>query len=129
MLDRKRRIRGVLAPSTSCAHEMRGPVAVAAAPEASHDARPAAACRRAKDAVEALADGRPDRLTLTVHAASATHPAWAHLHSPEQALTEPSRPLRPRRGGSAPLHRSTKGPLLLPEAGPFVVSGRHAHAC
>jgi hypothetical protein len=58
MLGRKRRARQVLALLDDCAREIRGLVAVAADPEASHDARLAAACWRVEAAVEALTTGR-----------------------------------------------------------------------
>lgn len=57
MLGRKRRARRVLALLDDCAREIRGLVAVAADPEASHDARLAAACWRVEGAVEALVTG------------------------------------------------------------------------
>uniref|UniRef100_UPI0035DE11F6 FUSC family protein n=1 Tax=Streptomyces broussonetiae TaxID=2686304 RepID=UPI0035DE11F6 len=57
MLGRKRRARRVLGLLDDCAREIRGLVAVAADPEASHDARLAAACWRVEGAVEALVTG------------------------------------------------------------------------
>ncbi|MEU0675543.1 FUSC family protein [Streptomyces sp. NPDC006172] len=93
-LGRKRRARRVLALLDDCAREIRGLVAVAADPEASHDARLAAACRRVQDAVEALTAGRPDGPAPTAHPTPAAHPALTHLHSLEQALTELAHPLR-----------------------------------
>ncbi|CAM5667329.1 FUSC family protein OS=Streptomyces alboniger OX=132473 GN=CP975_04490 PE=4 SV=1 [Streptomyces alboniger] len=54
MLGRKRRARRVLALLDDCAREIRGLVAVAADPEASHDARLTTACGRVETAVEAL---------------------------------------------------------------------------
>ncbi|MFJ9737144.1 FUSC family protein [Streptomyces sp. NPDC101166] len=94
VLGRKRRARQVLALLDDCAREIRGLVAVAADPEASHDARLAAACWRVQDAVEALTDGRSDRPTPEAHPTQAAHPALTHLHSLEQALVELARPLR-----------------------------------
>ncbi|MFJ9042636.1 FUSC family protein [Streptomyces sp. NPDC102347] len=91
MLGRKRRARRVLALLDDCAREIRGLVAVAADPEASHDARLAAACWRVEAAVEALTGGR-DIVVRT--APPATEPALAHLHSLERALAELSTPLR-----------------------------------
>ncbi|MCG7529432.1 FUSC family protein, partial [Streptomyces sp. OfavH-34-F] len=73
-------------------------------PEASHDARLAAACWRVESAVEALtAPERPARATpatLPAHPAG-TEPALAHLHSLERALTELAAPLHSPPG--APL--------------------------
>ncbi|MFF9206057.1 FUSC family protein [Streptomyces sp. NPDC014986] len=95
MLGRKRRARRVLALLDDCAREIRGLVAVAADPEASHDVRLAAACRRVEVAVEALTDGRD----LAVEAApAATEPALAHLHGLERALAELAVPLRAPSG-------------------------------
>ncbi|KAF3464052.1 FUSC family protein [Streptomyces sp. Tu 3180] len=95
MRGRKRRARRVLALLDDCAREIRGLVAVAADPEASHDARLAAACRRVEVAVEALTGGR-DIAVRTVPAA--TEPALAHLHGLERALAELAAPLRTPSG-------------------------------
>lgn len=57
LLGRKRRARRVLALLDDCARQIRGLAAVTADPEASHDARLAAACRRVEAAVEALTGG------------------------------------------------------------------------
>lgn len=102
---RKRRARHVLALLDDCAREARGLASVAADPEASHDARLAAACRRVESAVEALtAPGRPARTTalpaLPAHPA-VTGPALAHLHGLERALAELA----------APLHSPPRAPL------------------
>ncbi|KUO07865.1 FUSC family protein [Streptomyces sp. DSM 15324] len=100
MLGRKRRARRVLALLDDCARESRGLAAVAADPEASHDARLAAACWRVQAAVEALTDGgvaaavpgqRPP-------ATEPALPALAHLHGLEHALAELSQPLRTPSG-------------------------------
>ncbi|WP_374984151.1 FUSC family protein [Streptomyces fradiae] len=56
--DRKARARQVLALLDDCARELRGLTAVAADPDAGHDARLAAACWRVEAAVEALLRGR-----------------------------------------------------------------------
>jgi len=97
MLGRKRRARRVLALLDDCARETRGLVAVAADPEASHDARLAAACWRVEAAVEALTGG--DRAHVTAAAeAPATEPALAHLHGLERALAELATPLRTPSG-------------------------------
>jgi hypothetical protein len=99
-LDRKRRARRVLALLDDCAREIRGLVAVAADPEASHDARLAAACWRVESAVEALTGGgavparEPGR-------EPAAEPALAHLHGLERALAELAVPLR--SGSGSPL--------------------------
>ncbi|GHF31944.1 FUSC family protein [Streptomyces fumanus] len=94
MRHRKRRARRVLALLDECAREIRGLVAVAADPEASHDARLAAACWRVEAAVEALTGGGavPERAERE-HAAG---PALAHLHGLERALAELAAPLRTR---------------------------------
>ncbi|MFF1545910.1 FUSC family protein [Streptomyces sp. NPDC058291] len=105
---RKGRARQVLALLDDCAREVRGLAAVAADPEASHDARLVSACRRVETAVEALtapsaadgrrpeqaADGRrPARTVVVAHSAPA-EPVLAHLHALEQALLELAVPLR-----------------------------------
>ncbi|MFI9831507.1 FUSC family protein [Streptomyces sp. NPDC051913] len=95
MLGRKRRARRVLALLDDCAREVRGLVAVAADPEASHDARLAAACWRVETAVEALTGGKqpavPDQ-------PSVEEPALAHLHGLERALADLAAPLRAPSG-------------------------------
>ncbi|MFD5799483.1 hypothetical protein ACFWIO_39375, partial [Streptomyces diastatochromogenes] len=91
MLGRKRRARRVLALLDDCAREIRGLVAVAADPEASHDARLAAACWRVEAAVEALTAGGSDRVHRP--AETPTEPALAHLHSLERALADLAEPL------------------------------------
>jgi len=97
MLGRKRRARRVLALLDDCARETRGLVAVAADPEASHDARLAAACRRVEVAVEALAGGDRDHVAAAPEP-PATEPALAHLHGLERALAELATPLRTPSG-------------------------------
>ncbi|MFE7173751.1 FUSC family protein [Streptomyces sp. NPDC057616] len=96
MLGRKRRARQVLALLDDCARETRGLVAVAADPEASHDARLAAACWRVEAAVEALTGG-DDHVTATPQPPG-TEPALAHLHGLERALAELATPLRTPSG-------------------------------
>lgn len=95
MTGRKRRARRVLALLDDCAREIRGLVTVAADPEASHDARLAAACWRVEAAVEALTRG-------CAHSAGPaeppTEPALAHLHGVERALAELAEPLRAPSG-------------------------------
>ncbi|GAA3775904.1 FUSC family protein [Streptomyces coacervatus] len=97
MLGRKRRARQVLALLDDCARETRGLVAVAADPEASHDARLAAACWRVEAAVEALTGGDGDHVTAAPDT-PATEPALAHLHGLERALAELAAPLRTPSG-------------------------------
>ncbi|MFE9438702.1 FUSC family protein [Streptomyces sp. NPDC006602] len=109
MLGRKRRARRVLALLDDCAREIRGLVAVAADPEASHDARLTAACRRVEAAVEALVgDGLSvaarDHVTVPAPRPPAAEPALAHLHGLERALAELALPLRTRSG--SPLVRA-----------------------
>ncbi|MFI7385361.1 FUSC family protein [Streptomyces sp. NPDC049813] len=95
---RKGRARQVLALLDDCAREVRGLASVAADPEASHDARLAAACWRVESAVEALtAPGPYARVDASPRAAEA-EPVLAHLHALETALVELAVPLR---GGRA----------------------------
>lgn len=96
MPARKARARRVLALLDDCAREIRGLVAVAADPEASHDARLAAACWRVEAAVEALTDGRAEPLLRP--AEPPAEPALAHLHGLERALAELAEPLRTPSG-------------------------------
>ncbi|MFD5450994.1 FUSC family protein [Streptomyces sp. NPDC127100] len=93
---RKRRARRVLALLDDCAREIRGLVAVAADPEASHDARLAAACWRVETAVEALTGG--GAVPAHQERPLAAEPALAHLHGLERALTELAAPLRSPSG-------------------------------
>ncbi|AIR96849.1 FUSC family protein [Streptomyces glaucescens] len=100
VLGRKRRARRVLALLDDCAREIRGLVAVAADPEASHDARLAAACWRVQAAVEALT-GSASGCEITGLAAerpAAAEPALAHLHGLERALAELASSLRAPSG-------------------------------
>ncbi|MEU6551594.1 FUSC family protein [Streptomyces sp. NPDC046915] len=92
MLGRKRRARRVLALLDDCAREIRGLVVVAADPEASHDARLAAACWRVEAAVEALTEGGTGHVTQP--AEPPAEPALAHLHGLERALSDLAEPLR-----------------------------------
>ncbi|MDO0928950.1 FUSC family protein [Streptomyces sp. TG1A-8] len=92
VLGRKRRARRVLALLDDCAREVRGLVAVAADPEASHDARLAAACWRVEAAVEALTESGGERVTPPADAPA--EPALAHLHGLERALADLAEPLR-----------------------------------
>lgn len=86
----------MLALLDDCAREVRGLVAVAADPEASHDARLAAACRRVEAAVEALTEGGSDHVHLPGEPPA--EPALAHLHGLERALTDLAEPLRAPTG-------------------------------
>ncbi|MDG9720973.1 FUSC family protein [Streptomyces sp. DH24] len=94
MLGRKARARRVLDLLDDCAREVRGLVAVAADPEASHDARLAAACWRVEAAVEALTGGGATTLAPAEPRTPAAEPALAHLHGLERALSELATPLR-----------------------------------
>lgn len=113
MLGRKRRTRRVLALLDDCAREPRGPVAVAADPEASHDARLAAACRRVEAAVEALTGGEQARIDLAADAPAA-EPAPAHLHGLERASRNWPHRCGRRRGRRSSVRDAarTEGPLL-----------------
>ncbi|WP_187369914.1 FUSC family protein [Streptomyces boluensis] len=96
MRARKGRARQVLALLDECAREVRGLASVAADPEASHDARLAAACWRVEAAVEALTSprgGRPARQPEPAAGHAAAHPALAHLHGLERALVAMAVPL------------------------------------
>ncbi|MEU1214473.1 FUSC family protein [Streptomyces sp. NPDC005791] len=104
---RKARATQVLALLDVCVREVRGLASVAADPEASHDARLAAACWRVEASVEALtAPARRPRATAACAdvqlPAGAAEPALAHLHSLERALAELA----------APLHSSPRAPLI-----------------
>ncbi|MDT0610567.1 FUSC family protein [Streptomyces lancefieldiae] len=96
MYRRKRRARRVLSLLDDCAREIRGLVAVAADPEASHDARLAAACWRVEAAVEALTGG--GAVPARADGPLAAEPALAHLHGLERALAELAAPLRSPSG-------------------------------
>ncbi|MFG3281070.1 FUSC family protein [Streptomyces sp. NPDC048111] len=95
---RKARARQVVELLDRCAHEVRGLAAVAADPDASHDARLAAACRRVEAAVHALTLAEATPHEALAPAAAAHHPAaeraLAHLHGLEQALKALADPLR-----------------------------------
>ncbi|MCX4759896.1 FUSC family protein [Streptomyces sp. NBC_01275] len=96
---RKSRARQVLALLDDCAREVRGLASVAAHPEASHDARLAAACARVESAVEALTAApnggrRPGAEAAAAPQTAHTPPVLAHLHALEQALLDLAVPLR-----------------------------------
>ncbi|MFG3100856.1 FUSC family protein [Streptomyces sp. NPDC048182] len=91
MRGRKERARTVLALLDDCAREVRGLVAVAADPEASHDARLTAACQRVEAAVEALTGG--GAVPARAEGPHAVEGALAHLHELERALADLATPL------------------------------------
>ncbi|MGV9246072.1 FUSC family protein [Streptomyces sp. NPDC003710] len=96
--SRKARALEVLALLDMCARETRGLVAVAADPDASHDARLTAACSRVEAAVEALLGAVPERVLPAHASAPGHHPgaerALGHLHGLERALLALATPLR-----------------------------------
>ncbi|MFF2009620.1 FUSC family protein [Streptomyces sp. NPDC058195] len=97
MKARKGRARRVLALLDDCAREVRGLAVAAADPDASHDVRLAAACRRVEVAVEALTEqpvGASRRPSAAAPAPVADGPLLTHLHALEQALLELAVPLR-----------------------------------
>ncbi|MGW1763323.1 FUSC family protein [Streptomyces sp. NPDC002073] len=108
---RKARARQVLGLLDACARQVRGLVAVAADPDASHDDRLALACARVEDAVEALVarravpmereviHWRPEPAPREDLAQSDT--ALVHLADLERALAELATPLHTNPG--APL--------------------------
>ncbi|GGW37206.1 FUSC family protein [Streptomyces xantholiticus] len=95
---RKARARHVLDLLDECAREARGLAAVAADPQASHDARLAAACRRVEAAVHALVAPPSDTVAMSLAPAPHHHPgaeaALRHLHGLERALAELAAPVR-----------------------------------
>lgn len=72
-------------------------MAVAGDPDASHDARLTAACRRVEAAVESLVGAVPERAPTAGPGVPGRHPgaeqALAHLHGMERALAELAAPL------------------------------------
>nr|WP_202501171.1 FUSC family protein [Streptomyces sp. SID5785] len=99
MKARRGRARQVLALLDDCAREVRGLASVAADPEASHDARLAAACWRVEASVEALtAPGPYPRHGVALAPQGVEgEPVLAHLHALEQALVDLAVPLRGAR--------------------------------
>jgi hypothetical protein len=95
---RRTRARQVIELLDRCAQEVRGLASVAADPDASHDARLAAACWRVEAAVEALTMPDTARSETGVPVAavspSGSEPALSHLHGLEQALKALAVPLR-----------------------------------
>ncbi|MFE5963911.1 FUSC family protein [Streptomyces sp. NPDC056463] len=104
---RKVRARRVLALLDDCAREIRGLAAVATDPDASHDARLAAAAWRVEAAVHALVPpvDPAHRVTVEQQGAPTHHPgaeaALGHLHGLEEALVALKAPVRTSPG--APL--------------------------
>ncbi|MBC9717507.1 FUSC family protein [Streptomyces sp. TRM66268-LWL] len=95
---RKARARQVLELLDRCAHEVRGLASVAADPDASHDARLAAACWRVEAAVQALTApatpvSRTEEQPVAAPHSTGGEPALAHLHGLEQALKALAAPL------------------------------------
>lgn len=105
---RKARARQVIALLDDCAREIHGLTAVAADPDASHDARLAAACHRVEAAVHALVPPavRQTKIRVDVVPAPQHHPgaeaALTHLQALERALA----------ALDAPLHTSPSAPLV-----------------
>jgi hypothetical protein len=98
LLARKARARQVTELLDQCAQEVRGLASVAADPDASRDARLAAACWRVEAAVMALISPEATRSEIGAPVA-ASHPshgelALAHLHGLEQALKALAAPLQ-----------------------------------
>jgi hypothetical protein len=95
---RKARARQVLALLDDCARQTRGLVAVAADPEASHDARLTQACLRVESAVATLLGAVPERVLTSAAGVPVHHPgaeqALDHLHGLERALVALAAPLR-----------------------------------
>lgn len=99
LLARKQRARRVLALLDEAAGEVRGLVDVAADPDASHDARLAAACWRVEAAVEALTSRSGAVVATDPHlrAEGEVHvgvPALVHARGLARVLTELDAPLR-----------------------------------
>ncbi|MFI8257362.1 FUSC family protein [Streptomyces filamentosus] len=99
--ERKERARRVLALLDECAAEVRGLAAVAADPDASHDARLAAACWRVEAAVEGLTSPRTPKPApaVAVEPETAVHPAPApaalgHVSGLERLLAALDEPLK-----------------------------------
>ncbi|MEV6250458.1 FUSC family protein [Streptomyces sp. NPDC051742] len=105
---RKARARRVLALLDDCAREIRGLAAVAADPDASHDARLVAAAWRVEAAVHALVPPAGPGRTPVAEAVGVPHhhpgaeAALGHLHGLEQALV----------GLAAPLKTDVRAPLV-----------------
>ncbi|MFE9644776.1 FUSC family protein [Streptomyces sp. NPDC006365] len=87
MRARKARARQVLSLLDDCARELRGLVAVAADPDASHDARLTAACGRVEAAIEALS-APPEGQCVTCGSVVA-----GRAHAAEPYVSQPRAPL------------------------------------
>jgi len=102
---RKARALRVLALLDECARRTRGLVAVAADPDASHDARLLESCRRVEAAVETLLGGFPERVLTAPAGVPERHPgaerALAHVHGLERALVALAAPLHGSSPGQA----------------------------
>jgi hypothetical protein len=103
---RRARARRVLALLDDCAREVRALACVAADPDASQDARLAAACWRVEAAVRALTSADGARELAAATAVADGPPALVHLHGLETALRELATPLR---GGRRPLRSAAAG--------------------
>lgn len=96
---RRTRARQVMELLDVCAREIKGLSAVAADPQASHDARLTAACRRVETAVHALVPPcSAARRAMAFGPAPQHHPgaeaALRHLHDLERALVDLAAPVR-----------------------------------
>jgi hypothetical protein len=97
---RKARARRVIELLDDCARQVRGLAELAADPDASHDARLTAACRRVEAAVEGLVAPVADPAAVPAAPAAEPHHhpgverALAHLHGLETALADLATPLR-----------------------------------
>ncbi|ARZ66382.1 membrane protein [Streptomyces albireticuli] len=98
---RKERARQVMAHLDDCARQARGLAAVAADPDASHDARLTAACQRVETALHGLVAPGGEQAPLAAAALDAVphhHPgaerALAHLRELEEAISSLAKPLR-----------------------------------
>ncbi|NBM14616.1 FUSC family protein [Streptomyces sp. GC420] len=127
---RKARARRVLELLDDCARQVRALAAVAADPDASHDARLTAACRRVETAVHALMtpSARPALASVPVPVSvSVSAPAPAPAAVEAEALVPMGRPLSEEHPALAHLHDLEKalaaldGPLRNP-AGPSLVT-------
>ena len=102
---RRARALRVLALLDECARRAHGLVAVAADPDASHDARLLESCRRVETAVETLLGGLPERVLTAPAGVPERHPgaerALAHVHGLERALVALAAPLHGSSPGQA----------------------------
>ncbi|GHG48980.1 FUSC family protein [Streptomyces griseocarneus] len=100
---RRARAAMVMTHLDDCVRQVRGLAEVAADPDASHDARLTAACRRVETALLALAAPDEPVPHVEAHGVPRHHPgaerALAHLHDLEAALASLAAPLRDRPRG------------------------------